>query len=145
MTGECSTEYDHLCLPVAVAFDPAGNIYVADSGNQRVQKYNSNLDWLMTIGTGDYGNQFDQFAGTNGIEVDAQGKIYVSEWGNQRVQVFDPNWCLPDNHRGILGDKFSPIYWHQQYCPGSKGNVYVGDAGITASKNTLPVCLAGSR
>jgi len=36
--------------------DRAGNIYVTDSGNHRVQKFNSSRHWQMTIGNGTSGD-----------------------------------------------------------------------------------------
>jgi streptogramin lyase len=88
-TGVCAADNDHFCRPSSVELDSAGNIYVADSDNHRIQKFDSNRVWQMTIGTGIQGYQFDQLASPEDVTVDAQGKIFVSDAWNNRVQVFD--------------------------------------------------------
>ncbi|CAF4490181.1 unnamed protein product [Rotaria socialis] len=42
ITGVCGTDADKLCLPRAVALDSQLNIYVADTGNNRIQKFSLN-------------------------------------------------------------------------------------------------------
>ena len=40
----------HFNGPLGVAVDASGNIYVADTGNHRVQVFNSSRAWQMTMG-----------------------------------------------------------------------------------------------
>jgi streptogramin lyase len=125
----CDAADNHLCQPEAVAVDSAGNIFVDDSGNMRVQKFDSDLQWQMTIGTGDYGSQFDQFARPNGIAVDAQGKIYVSEWDNPRIQVFDPSGAYLTTIGGARGIQSAQFNGISSVAVDGDGNVYASDAG----------------
>lgn len=71
--------------PIGVAVDGAGNVYVADTGNHRVQKFDANGTFLLQWGTLGTGN--GQFNGPRGIAVRA-GSVFVVDGGNSRVQVF---------------------------------------------------------
>lgn len=74
--------------PSDVAWDAAGNIYVADGyGNSRVAKYDRDGTWLMNWGQ--KGSAPGQFDGVSGIAIDRTGDVYVADKGNRRIQVFD--------------------------------------------------------
>ena len=80
--------------PRAVATDQAGCIYVCDSLNCRVKKYDPDGNLMLIFGT--QGNDEGQFGGVGpeGIDVDDEGLIFVADshtirGGNHRVQVFD--------------------------------------------------------
>jgi DNA-binding beta-propeller fold protein YncE len=77
--------------PTDVAFDAAGNIYVADGvGNQRVAKFDKNGVFVKSWGS--KGTEPGQFGtSARAIVVDAQGNVYVADSGNKRIQVFDSN------------------------------------------------------
>ncbi len=82
---------DLFSRPTDVAFDAAGNIYVADGvGNQRVAKFDKNGVFVKSWGSkGAEPGQFGTSA--RAIAVDAQGNVYVADSGNKRIQVFDSN------------------------------------------------------
>ena len=75
--------------PTDVAWDRAGNIYIADGiGNtNRVAKFDKNGNFVKQWGSTGSGN--GQFAGVKSLAVDAQGNVYVADVGNKRIQVFD--------------------------------------------------------
>jgi DNA-binding beta-propeller fold protein YncE len=76
--------------PTDVAWDAAGNIFVADGlGNARIAKFDKDGKFVKSwgkkgTGTGEFGN-------VRSIAVDAQGNVYAADGGNKRVQVFDNN------------------------------------------------------
>jgi sugar lactone lactonase YvrE len=75
-----------------VAWDRAGNIYVADgvgatTGNARVAKFDKDGHFLKSWGF--RGTEPGQFNSLRGIALDAQGNVYVADAGNKRIQVFD--------------------------------------------------------
>jgi DNA-binding beta-propeller fold protein YncE len=87
--------------PTDVAFDVAGNIYVADGvGNQRVAKFDKNGVFVKSWGSkGAEPGQFGTSA--RAIAVDAQGNVYVADSGNKRIQVFDGNGTFKTQITGV--------------------------------------------
>ena len=74
--------------PADVAWDAAGNIYVADGlGNARVAKFDKNGKFVKSWGS--KGQEPGQFNTVHGIAIDAQNNVYVADTGNRRIQVFD--------------------------------------------------------
>lgn len=74
--------------PAAVAFDSAGNVYVADGyRNTRVVKYTSSGDYIRHWGgAGDGEGEFNL---VHGVTVDGDDRVIVADRGNNRIQVFD--------------------------------------------------------
>src|SRR5262249_34362862 len=75
-----------------VAWDRAGNIYVADGvtmngGNARVAKFDKDGHFIKSWGF--RGSEPGQFNSLRGIALDAQGNVYVADAGNKRIQIFD--------------------------------------------------------
>ncbi|MFQ6029004.1 MAG: 6-bladed beta-propeller [Dehalococcoidia bacterium] len=73
-------------VPIGIAVDAAGKIYVVDRNNHRVQVFNSAGTFQFAFGSVGSGN--GQFAFPRRVAVDASCKIYVSDLNNDRVQVF---------------------------------------------------------
>jgi M6 family metalloprotease-like protein len=102
-------------FPFGVATDSANNIYVTDTTNSRIEKFDSSgnfIGWLGFCNSGsdcNLGNSTSMgfsctaatcsppigstgdghFNGPKGIAIDSSDKIYVADTSNHRVQVFD--------------------------------------------------------
>src|SRR5436190_15566299 len=72
--------------PTGVAIDAAGDVYVADLGNSRIQKFTSTGTYLTQWGSPGTGN--GQFSSPSGVATDAVGDVYVADLNNYRVQKF---------------------------------------------------------
>ena len=74
--------------PTDVAFDAAGNIFVADGYvNSRIAKYDKNGRFIKQVGS--RGSGPGQFTLLHAIAVDAQGNVYGGSRSDQRIVVFD--------------------------------------------------------
>src|SRR5215472_14682043 len=74
--------------PTDVAWDAAGNIFVADGlGNARVAKFDKDGKFVKSWGK--KGAATGEFANVRSIAVDTQGNVYAADGGNKRIQVFD--------------------------------------------------------
>ena len=69
-----------------VAVDDQGYIFVADSGNNRIQIFNPDGTFLRSFGR--WGAGSGEFKGLEGIAVNANGNILVADRENHRVQMF---------------------------------------------------------
>jgi hypothetical protein len=79
---------DSFRRPTDVAWDAAGNIFVADGyDNSRVAKFDKNGEFLKSWGS--RGARPGQFHTVHSIAVDAHGTVYVGDRENKRIQVFD--------------------------------------------------------
>jgi DNA-binding beta-propeller fold protein YncE len=76
-------------FPATVEIDSAGNVYVVDVINARVQKFDAAGNHLLTIG--ELGGKAGTFYRPKGVAVDKTGNIYVSDSFLGTVQAFTPD------------------------------------------------------
>jgi sugar lactone lactonase YvrE len=77
-----------LVAPSGVAADSEGNVWVADTGHNRIQEFNSKGEFVNQFGANGQANGL--FREPRGIAVDSKGNIWVADTGNNRVQELDP-------------------------------------------------------
>ncbi|CAF4393830.1 unnamed protein product, partial [Adineta steineri] len=89
-TGLSGSTSTLLNQPVGITLDPMGNIYVADSGNHRIQFFIAGQSNGTTIAgvTGSPGISQNQLNYPYWVIVDNQLNLYVSDTSNNRVQFF---------------------------------------------------------
>ena len=80
--------------PKGICLDKAGNLYIADAGNNRIRKVNTKTGNMQTVA----GNGVDGFSDDNrpaistqlnqpwGITVDSLGNFYIADFRNHRVR-----------------------------------------------------------
>jgi len=70
---------------------PDGSVYVADTWNHRIQKFDANGKFLTTWGQEGQGDALNVFWGPRAVAVDSTGRVFVADTGNKRISVFDAN------------------------------------------------------
>jgi PKD repeat protein len=107
--------------------DGAGNIYVVDNSNYRVQVFDHSRTYVRTIGvTGEWGNAFDHFGYPTGIALDMAGRIYVAD--GDRVQVLDPGGAYLTTIGGAWGSRTGQLRGSSaDVAVDTAGNVYIAD------------------
>jgi sugar lactone lactonase YvrE len=85
--GRVNVDPKDLFGPRAVAVSPQGQVFLSDTGNHRVIKYDANGSVLKIWGKRGKGR--GEFVEPFGLTFDAKGLLYVADRLNFRVQVFD--------------------------------------------------------
>jgi uncharacterized protein (TIGR03663 family) len=118
-----------------IALAPDGSIFVADTGNSRVVRFDSSGNVLTTWGSRSPDGQLPAAPGTFiepwGIAVDSQGKVYVADTWNHRIQKFDAAGKF-EQEWGSLGEpgQGSSYLWGPRgIAIGTDNRVYVTDTG----------------
>ena len=109
--------------PTDVAWDGAGNIYIADGigGTNRVAKFDKDGRFISHWGS--TGSGPGQFSGVRALAIDAKGHVYVADAGNKRIQVFDAT--------GTFLSEFANVGTPRAMCMtrGTTQYLYVSHAG----------------
>ena len=112
--------------PRGIAVDASGNIYICDSYNNRVQKFNSIGTFITKWGS--FSTTLDgKFNYPNGIAVDSSGNVYVADGSNHRIQKFDSSGTFITKW-GSSGSGDSQFSFPNGVAVDSSGNVYVADS-----------------
>lgn len=109
--------------PRDVAYDAEGNLYVSDTGNKRIVKYDAEGTVLGVIGGA--GAEPGQMQEPVGIAIDAEGRLYVADTWNRRIQVFSADLTFEREWPVVAWDGMSVV--NKPYLAVHEGRVYVTD------------------
>lgn len=133
-SGSQGTDDGQFSEPAGVAVDPFANVYVADTRNYRIQKFDSNgnfiIKWVLA-------SDYEDYNYPNGVATDPSGNVYVlmSQSGppfmlfppeKPRVEKFGSNgdFITRWGSRGVGDGEFA---YPNSLAVDLSGNVYVAD------------------
>ena len=126
--GEMGTGPGRFREPSGIAVDPLGNLFVADTGNERVQKFDARGEYQVEVGS--FGWEPGQFSGPVGVATGKGLDLYVADSRNNRVQILN-------RHLGLVGvvggrDVEGPIELGTLggIALSEAGEIYVSDADL---------------
>ena len=109
-----------------VAVDPAGNVYVADTNNNRIQRFTADGAFLSQFGSA--GAAAGQFNQPVDVAVGPDGSVYVADAGNNRLQRFTSEGGFISQW-GTFGSLDGQFNAPTGVTTGPDGSVYVADLG----------------
>ena len=132
--------------PIAVTADSAGNVYIADTGNERIRKINASTGIITTVagnGSEDIGADglpaiSVPLANPIGLTTDAQGNLYFAEQANNKIRKLSAtshtlSTVAGSGVPGFRGDGgFGPgaeLYAPSGVALDPAGNMYISDSG----------------
>ncbi len=127
--------------PTDVAVDAAGNIYIADNGNNRVRRVDSSGNINLVAGNGSSTASGDGGPATSaglsvwGIALDPAGNLYIADYLNHQVRKVNPNGLISafagDGTQGFSGDGgpalSSNLNTPEGLAVDDAGDVYISD------------------
>ena len=126
--------------PYGVAVDGAGNLYIADSFNNRIRKVDSAGTITTVAGPGEFGDGGPaiqaQLRSPGGVAVDGAGNLYIADLSNNRIRKVDSTGTITtvagSGEPGFGGDS-GPAIQAQLRHPGGvaadgAGNLYIADS-----------------
>jgi uncharacterized protein (TIGR03437 family) len=122
--------------PTAIAFDSAGNYYIADNGNSRIRKVDTAGIITTFVGaSGGTTGTAGKLSAPNGVWVDASGALYIADSNDARVARYVPPSDFSNvagtNVAGFSGDggqaKFAQLNKPVGIAMDAAGNIYLAD------------------
>src|SRR5207249_3913068 len=153
--------------PAGVAVDGAGNLFIADTGNQRIRKVSPAGTITTVAGNGTFGPSGDGGPATSaqlsypaGVAVDGAGNLFIVDTGNQRIRKVSPAGMIttvagngtygPSGDGGAATSAQFGFSGPTDVAVDSAGNLFIADSGnnrireVIASSQTSSLPRVGS-
>ncbi|HEV2695425.1 MAG TPA: BACON domain-containing carbohydrate-binding protein [Verrucomicrobiae bacterium] len=117
--------YSGLNMPRCVAADGAGNVYIADTGNNAIKEWVAASNGVITLVSSGL-NQ------PNSVAVDGMGNVYIADTGNNQIK----EWVAASNT--VITLVASGLSSPRGVAVDSTGNVYIADTAHNAVKEWSP-------
>ena len=131
--GEAGSEVGQFQSPYGIAVAPDGSLYVADSGNNRIQHLNPSGEVLQAWGQYGDATQGDAPGGTFnepwGVAVAPDGTVYVADTWNYRIQKFTADGRFLSMWQTFGPDNTDVFYGPRGIAVDARGRVLVVDTG----------------
>ena len=122
--GNGSKQFNH---PEGTATDSAGDLWVDDKGNHRLQKFSPSGELLGTYGSEGKGE--GQFENAWGIAINqGTNEVFVSDYANERIDVFSDSGTFLRSF-GSTGSGNGQLNGPMGLAIDSHGDVWVADTG----------------
>ncbi|CAN1544636.1 Secretion system C-terminal sorting domain [Flavobacteriaceae bacterium] len=128
--------------PNNVCIDASGNLYVADTNNNRIRKISQTGVVTTLAGSGTAGNingtsATAQFNSPKGVCVDATGNVFVADFGSFRIRKITTSGVvttLAGSDYGYADGTGTATLFRRptDICVDTSGNIYVADREIHA-------------
>jgi sugar lactone lactonase YvrE len=107
IVGEPGSAPGQFSEPRGLAADARGNLYVADTKNNRIQVFDGNGQFVRSLGAA--GSADGQLKEPGGVAIDSDGSVIVADTWNHRIARFgaDGSWlgAFTDETRGFFGPR----------------------------------------
>lgn len=133
-----------LSYPQGIFIDQNGNMYIGDTGNNRIRIVNTNgiINTMAGIGTAGYSGDggpalLAQLKGPCGVKLDAGGNLFVADYFNHVIRKIDPAFTISTiagSTQGFSGDG-GPATSAKLYFPNDIAITPAGDMFIADQAN----------
>lgn len=132
-TGTMGSTPSQLMAPTKAFVDDDRTMYIADTANNRVQKWTYGACAGLTVaGNGTLGSSMSQLFYPMSVIVDSNQYIYVADAYNHRIQRWAPGASVGEcivGCSGTTGNRSNQLYAPQYLAFDNQGALYVADTG----------------